>query len=147
MKKLARKLSWGLSAAAMITASNARSATQDVAITGFAFQPPSVSINAGDSVRWTDMDNASHTSTSDTGVWDSGVLNLTQFSFQFTNAGNYPYHCTTHPFMTASVSVTASSNQPPTVSITSPTNGASFTAPATVAINATASDTDGSVTN
>jgi len=34
--------------------------------------------------------------------------------------------------MTASVSVQASANQPPTVSITSPANGASFTAPAVV---------------
>jgi glucose/arabinose dehydrogenase len=93
------------------------------------------------------MDNASHTSTSDTGLWDSGILNLTQFTFKFTAAGDYPYHCTTHPFMTASVSVTASSNQPPTVSITSPTNGASFTAPAVVPITANASDPDGSVTN
>src|SRR5205807_7526326 len=37
-------------------------------------------------------------------------------------------------------------NAPPTVAITSPTNGASFTAPAIVPITATASD-DGSVTN
>ena len=36
---------------------------------------------------------------------------------------------------------------PPTVAITSPTNGASFTAPAIVPITATASDSDGSVTN
>ena len=35
----------------------------------------------------------------------------------------------------------------PTVAITSPANGASFTAPATVAIVATANDSDGSVTN
>ncbi len=38
-------------------------------------------------------------------------------------------------------------DQPPTVSIASPTNDASFTAPATVAINADANDSDGSVTN
>ncbi|GEM_PF-581216 len=36
---------------------------------------------------------------------------------------------------------------PPTVAISSPTNGASFTAPAAVAIVATAQDSDGSVTN
>ena len=93
------------------------------------------------------MDNDFHTSTSDDGVWDSGILNLTQFTFRFTAAGDYPYHCTTHTFMTASVSVTASSNQSPVVSITSPTNGASFTAPALVPIDANASDPDGSVTN
>ena len=38
-------------------------------------------------------------------------------------------------------------NVPPTVAITSPTNGAAFTAPAIVPITATAADADGSVTN
>ncbi len=38
-------------------------------------------------------------------------------------------------------------NQSPTVAITSPANGASFTAPATVAIQASASDTDGTIAN
>ena len=40
-----------------------------------------------------------------------------------------------------------SSNVPPAVSIISPTNGASFTAPAMVAITANATDSDGNVTN
>ncbi len=39
-----------------------------------------------------------------------------------------------------------SSNQPPTCSITSPATGTSYTAPATVTINASASDPDGSIT-
>ena len=38
-------------------------------------------------------------------------------------------------------------NNPPTVAITSPTNGAAFTAPAIVSITASANDSDGSVTN
>jgi regulation of enolase protein 1 (concanavalin A-like superfamily) len=45
------------------------------------------------------------------------------------------------------ISVGTSSNQPPTVSITAPTNGASYTAPASMTITAPASDTDGSVAN
>ena len=44
-------------------------------------------------------------------------------------------------------STPAVANQPPTVAITSPTNGASFTSPANVPITANASDPDGSVTN
>jgi len=36
-------------------------------------------------------------------------------------------------------------NQPPTVSMTAPANGTSFTAPATIAVSATASDTDGTI--
>jgi hypothetical protein len=38
-----------------------------------------------------------------------------------------------------------SSNQPPSVNISSPVNGATFTSPANITINATASDADGSV--
>src|ERR1044071_1779198 len=126
MKRLTRKLNCGFCAAALMITTSARSATQDVSIVNFAFQPPSVSINTGDSVLWTDMDNVNHTSTSDNGLWDSGILNLSQFSFQFTATGNYPYHCTTHSFMTASVSVTGSSNQPPTVTITNPPDNSVF---------------------
>jgi beta-glucanase (GH16 family) len=39
----------------------------------------------------------------------------------------------------------SSANNPPTVSITSPANGATFTAPASVTINATAADSDGTI--
>ena len=38
------------------------------------------------------------------------------------------------------------SNQPPMVSLTAPANGATFTAPASIALSATASDVDGTVT-
>ena len=43
------------------------------------------------------------------------------------------------------ITVNPAGNVPPTVSITSPANGATFTAPASVTINATASDSDGTV--
>ena len=46
---------------------------------------------------------------------------------------------------TATVTVTAPPNQPPAVSLTAPSNGATFTAPATVALAATASDSDGTI--
>jgi glucose/arabinose dehydrogenase len=45
------------------------------------------------------------------------------------------------------ITVSVISNTPPSVSITSPTNGTSLTAPATVIIAATTSDLDGNVTN
>jgi regulation of enolase protein 1 (concanavalin A-like superfamily) len=46
---------------------------------------------------------------------------------------------------TATVTVTAPANQIPTATLTSPANGASFTAPATVSLTASASDADGTV--
>lgn len=44
------------------------------------------------------------------------------------------------------VSVTAATNQPPTVSIKEPASGAIFNAPATFTVSATAADSDGTVT-
>jgi regulation of enolase protein 1 (concanavalin A-like superfamily) len=46
----------------------------------------------------------------------------------------------------AAITVTAANNQLPTVSITSPITGQSFTAPASMTIAAAASDTDGTIT-
>ncbi|HYG76519.1 MAG TPA: Ig-like domain-containing protein [Planctomycetota bacterium] len=44
-----------------------------------------------------------------------------------------------------SITVAAAPNAAPTVSLTAPVNGASFTAPATITISANASDSDGSI--
>lgn len=53
---------------------------------------------------------------------------------------------TTATFSDVTVSEGGSTNQPPTISVTSPGSGATFTAPASVTIAATASDPNGSVT-
>jgi plastocyanin len=122
-----------------------RAANTGVDIINFTFSPANATINTGDSVTWTQRDTSAHTTTSDTGVWGSPSLSRNQtFSFTFSTAGSFPYHCAIHPSMTGGVTVQAA-NQPPSVSITSPTNGASFIAPATIAIQANASDPGGSV--
>ena len=46
----------------------------------------------------------------------------------------------------AVVNITVKSNAPPTVNVTAPANNASFTAPASITINASAADSDGSIT-
>lgn len=75
-------------------------------IEDFAFVPATLNINVGDMVEWRNRDNVSHTSTSDDGVWDSGLLALDQtFTYTFTLAGSYPYHCSPHPFMTGTIVV------------------------------------------
>jgi plastocyanin len=120
-----------------------------VNIVNFSFQPASVDVQSGDTVTWTQKDTTRHTSTSDSGLWDSPLLSVTQtFSRTFDAAGTFPYHCTPHTFMTGSVNVQgAPANQPPTISIQSPANDATFTAPATLSLQANASDSDGSVSS
>jgi plastocyanin len=120
--------------------------TANISIVNFAFSPTSANINVNDSVKWTWV-GSPHTTTSNTGLWDSGVQGTgATFTHTFASAGSFSFHCSVHPFMTGTISV-QSANVPPTVAISNPTNGSVFAAPATLTLAATASDTDGSVTN
>src|SRR5207253_9894245 len=57
-------------------------------------------------IRWTNQDTTTHTSTSDSAVWDSGnIATNGSFSFAFDTPGAYPYHCSIHPSMTGTIVV------------------------------------------
>ena len=77
----------------------------------FAFSPATITIKVGTTVTWTNNTGAPHTVTSDDGTtFDSGVSNPIAanggtFSFTFTKAGTFTYHCQIHPFMKATVIV------------------------------------------
>lgn len=115
-------------------------------IVNFAFSPNTATINVNDTVTWNWV-GSPHSSTSDTGEWDSGIFSAPHaFSRTFTAAGTFPFHCTVHPFMTGTITVQAV-NVPPTVTFTNPPNHSVFAAPASFTLAATASDSDGSVTN
>lgn len=80
--------------------------TVSVAISGFKFAPATITINKGDTVTWTNNDSAPHTVTGDNGGPSSGQLSKGQsYSYTFTAAGTFPYHCAVHPMMTATVVV------------------------------------------
>jgi hypothetical protein len=82
----------------------------DVIISDFSFNPGSLTVAAGDTVRWTNQDAIAHTSTSDNGLWNSGPLAQSEsFMRAFTAPGTYPYHCILHPFMTGTINVGAQS--------------------------------------
>jgi plastocyanin len=93
----------------------------DVAPNGdLAFSPSSVTIQAGDTVKWT-WKGSPHTVTSgpagqNTGLFDSGVQNTGfTFSFTFPAAGTFDYHCSLHAVccrMTGTVIVAAASPTP-----------------------------------
>src|SRR5262249_25832678 len=123
-----------------------QAAVVPVGVSGFTFSPSSVTINQNDQVKWTW--SGFHSTTSDTSLWDSTILGPSgSFTQTFPTAGSFPYHLMPHQSigMVGTVTVQSAANLPPSVSITSPTNGASFTAPWNGTIDATASDSDGSV--
>jgi len=71
--------------------------TVEVQMTGFAFSPRNLVVQAGTTVRWTNLDSARHSSTSDDGLWDSGLFEQEgSFSFAFETPGVYLYHCSAH---------------------------------------------------
>ncbi|HEX5399699.1 MAG TPA: Ig-like domain-containing protein [Verrucomicrobiae bacterium] len=102
---------------------------------GFSFSPDPVYIVTGQAVYWVDDGSGPYTIFSRTSAWSpvttpGGVL--------FSVAGTYQYFDDAGDQGT--VYVTA--NVPPTVAITSPTNNAVFTAPASFTFSANASDSD-----
>jgi hypothetical protein len=61
-----------------------------------SFSPTSIQVHVGDSVTWYWGGVFSHSTTSDTGEWDSGVhVGPFTFSHTFTQTGTFPYHCST----------------------------------------------------
>src|SRR6185436_17890663 len=134
-----------------------RAANVPVAMSNFEFRPANPSINVGDTVTWT-VEQGGHDTVSGvngvpSGLWNSAsqygriMLQGESFSFTFNAAGNFPYFCTPHwPLgMVGSIQVTGA-NVPPTVSILSPANGATFSPPASVTFQVSASDSDGAIT-
>jgi len=117
-----------------------------------SFFPATTNIATGDQVIWiwNSTGLTPHSTTSDTiGLWDSGNVPAPKsFTNTFNVAGTYPYHCTQHViFGMKGTIIVAAANLPPAVTITNPVSGMVFAAPANVAIQASASDTDGTVTN
>ncbi len=89
-----------------IMTSLTQAVTHDVSIINFAFDPADLSVEVGDSVRWTNLDQAPHTATSTTDVWDSGTLNHGEsFTYSFAEQGEFPYFCELHPSMTGVINV------------------------------------------
>jgi PKD repeat protein len=122
--------------------------------------PPSPSFNASPTngqapLTVTFTDTSTGTITNRFWNFGNGVTtntSATSFSIVYPAAGTDTVSLTVSgPFGTDTLtrpgSILIFTNSPPTVAITSPANGASFIAPATITIQATASDSDGSVTN
>jgi plastocyanin len=77
-----------------------------VHVAHLAFGVKELHVRAGTRVRWVNDDPVQHTVTADGGSFESGLIEPgASFERVFDRPGNYPYHCTPHPFMTAQVIV------------------------------------------
>jgi plastocyanin len=90
------------------TASTSTAGSTVVFIRSFLFVPASVHVRAGGSVAWVNCEptDIPHTATADDVSWDSGALAPNAaFVRTFPTAGTFPYYCTIHPGMKATVVV------------------------------------------
>lgn len=79
-----------------------------VSIQNFAFAPANLTVKVGTEVTWTNADEDPHTVVAKGGQFKSEVLQTgATYTFTFTTPGTYEYLCSIHPFMTATVVVTA----------------------------------------
>jgi plastocyanin len=77
-----------------------------IVIDNFVFTPSDVTVAPGTKVTWINKDDAPHTATSVDKKFNSGGLDTDdKFSFVFNDKGEYPYICTLHPQMKASIKV------------------------------------------
>ena len=85
------------------------SASNKVTITNFSFSPTDVIVKKGTTVTWTNNDSVQHTVTVDSG--DDGpksqpLSSGQAYSFTFNDEGTFNYHCSFHPEMHGTVTVT-----------------------------------------
>lgn len=88
-------------------AADASLTTDKISIQSFAFLPGITRVKVGATVTWTNLDSIGHTVTVDSGTGpSSGTLQRGQsYSYTFTQAGSYAYHCSIHPEMRGTIVV------------------------------------------
>jgi len=81
-------------------------ATHTVKMDLTSFLPADITVNAGDTIEWINKDLFPHTATSEAGGFDSGmVLPDKSWTYKAAKKGEFPYICTYHPTMTATLKV------------------------------------------
>jgi plastocyanin len=72
------------------------------------FRPGTMRVNKGTRVVWRNAGARPHTTTSNSGAWDSGTLQPGDtFGRKFRKTGTFRYHCEIHSGMTGKIVVVA----------------------------------------
>lgn len=94
--------------ASSMAASSEAATSNQVTIEDYDFSPADITVKAGTTVTWTNHGQIQHTVTGDHNAGpNSSLLGAGQsYSFTFASAGSFPYHCSIHPGMKGTVTVT-----------------------------------------
>lgn len=77
-----------------------------VTIDNFTFSPPTITVAAGTTVKWTNTDDIPHTVRAVDGSFHSKAMDSDDsYSFTFAKPGVYSYFCSIHPKMVGKVVV------------------------------------------
>jgi plastocyanin len=77
-----------------------------IVVKDFMFVPMALTVNAGSTVTWANMDDEPHNVVSDTGLFRSGAIDTNEsFSFKFDKPGTYHFTCSIHPRMVGTIVV------------------------------------------
>ncbi|MGH2994186.1 MAG: cupredoxin domain-containing protein [Solirubrobacterales bacterium] len=77
-----------------------------VEIADFEFDPPTITVETGTALSWSNGDSAAHTASAEDGSFDTGALNKgDEGKASFDKPGTYAYICEFHPFMKGTVEV------------------------------------------
>ena len=78
----------------------------EVEIKNFDFGPMSLTVKAGTTVTWKNLDGEPHTVVSEDGLFRSGALDEGDtFAYTFDKPGTYKYDCSIHPQMHGTIIV------------------------------------------
>ena len=80
--------------------------TNVVVVKNFMFSPMSLTIKAGSTVTWKNLDGEPHTIVNDAGLFRSSALDQNDtYKFRFDKPGVYKIFCGIHPNMKATITV------------------------------------------
>jgi plastocyanin len=90
----------------LTAAERPRPKTYTVSLEGMRFQPDDLTVAPGDTIVWVNKDLVSHTATSETGGFDSNLIQPEKaWKLTIKKKGDFAYVCLLHPTMKAMLRV------------------------------------------
>ena len=90
----------------LVPPAHADAATHTVTIEGMRFSPDTLEVRVGDTVRWVNKDIVPHNATAtDRGFESAELASGASWQLKVERKGSFPYFCTLHPPMKATLVV------------------------------------------